>query len=80
MVTELANRQMLTGDDEDQSTGLSNGLNGPNSKQLSRQEKEILMQNDMLGGAVRTGKETEDMAIGTKINLAAQTDQTNRIN
>ena len=43
MVTELANRQMLTGDDEDQSTGLSNGLNGPSSKQLSRQEKEILM-------------------------------------
>ena len=40
-VTDLANRAMLT--DGDQSTGLSNGLNGPNSKQMNRQEREILM-------------------------------------
>ena len=65
-VTELANR--LLGDED--STGLSNGLQGENSKHLSRQEREMLMQNDALGNAARLGRETEDVAISTKVNLA----------
>ena len=78
-VTELANRIMLEGGDGD-STGLSNSMNAPNQQQLSRQERELLVQNDQLNRAARQGKHTEDVAISTKVNLAGQTDQVMRIN
>ena len=41
---------------------------------------EVVQHNKMLQDAVRVGHENEDLAIGTKVNLQGQTDQSKRIN
>ena len=47
---------------------------------MSRQERELLVQNDALSKAAQIGHDTADVAISTKINLQAQTEQVQRIN
>ena len=51
-----------------------NALNPMSQKNLSRQEREQLVMNDSLNRAMRQGKESEEVAVSTKVNLAAQTD------
>ena len=44
--------------------------NGP----MSHQDIELMNANRQLGGVVKQGRDAEDVAIGTKLNLAGQTE------
>ena len=46
---------------------------------MSRQERELLVQNDQLNRAAQIGQDSADVAISTKINLQAQTEKVGRI-
>ena len=47
---------------------------------MSHQDIELMNANRQLGGVVKQGRDAEDVAIGTKLNLAGQTEQMVRIN
>eukprot|EP00354_Favella_ehrenbergii_P009636 CAMPEP_0170454408 /NCGR_PEP_ID=MMETSP0123-20130129/2668_1 /TAXON_ID=182087 /ORGANISM="Favella ehrenbergii, Strain Fehren 1" /LENGTH=145 /DNA_ID=CAMNT_0010717107 /DNA_START=99 /DNA_END=533 /DNA_ORIENTATION=- len=72
-IEELFNEMLLLGNEN------VSGLEPVSSKQLSREEKQALVQNDALSQAARQGRDAEDVAISSKINLEMQTQKAVKI-
>ena len=67
-VNDLASRIAFTEDDR------PNALDPKSQKGLSNMEREQLVYNDSLNKAMRQGRESEEVAISTKVHLSAQTE------